>query len=112
MELVSDGSLKIIKIVFDDLSNEEMLLKLRDDFLEIYFENLTNQSHLFDEVEDLIKFLNAKNIQYNYYKKPARYAKPLVEYFNIFQSSKLLICPEDLSASKPDPEGILKACKD
>ena len=59
---VSDGSLKIIKIAFSDLSNEEILLKLRDDFLEIYYENLTNQSHLFDEVEDLIKYLNAKNI--------------------------------------------------
>ena len=110
---VSDGSLKIIKIAFDDLSNEEMLLKLRDDFLEIYYENLTNQSHLFDEVEDLIKYLNTKNIQYGIItNKPARFAKPLVEYFNIFQSSKLLICPEDLSASKPDPEGILRACKE
>ena len=44
---VSDGSLKIIKIAFSDLSNEEILLKLRNDFLEIYYENLTNQSHLF-----------------------------------------------------------------
>ena len=43
--------------------------------------------------------------------KPARFAKPLVKYFNIFESSKLLICPEDLSASKPDPEG-LRACKE
>ena len=100
---VSDGSLKIIKIAFNDLSNEEMLLKLRDDFLEIYYENLTNQSHLFDEVEDLIKYINAKNIQYGIItNKPARFAKPLVEYFNIFESSKLLICPEDLSASKPN----------
>ena len=89
---VSDGSLKIIQIAFDDLSNEETLLKLRDDFLEIYYENLTNQSHLFDEVEDLIKYLNAKNIQYGIItNKPARFAKPSVSYTHLTLPTILLV---------------------
>ena len=43
-------------------------------------------------------------------KKPLKYAKPLIENFSIFDTSKILICPDHVKNIKPDPEGILLAC--
>ncbi len=43
--------------------------------------------------------------------KLSLYAKPIVNHFTIFKDSKILVCPDDVKISKPDPEGILLACR-
>ena len=44
--------------------------------------------------------------------KPLRFAEPILINELAFKNCKTLICPDHLDAIKPDPEGILKGCKD
>lgn len=43
--------------------------------------------------------------------KPSRFTLPLIEKFPALQKSAVVICADQLRASKPDPEGILLACE-
>ena len=38
------------------------------------------------------------------------YAEPLVKSFPELKNIKIIICPDHVTKSKPDPEGILLAC--
>ena len=89
---VSDGSWKLTSLGFNiDISDdhcavlrEEMLTSLEKD--DIPYGIVTN--------------------------KPLRFAKPILMNEIAFKDCKTLICPDHLNAIKPDPEGILRGCKD
>ena len=42
--------------------------------------------------------------------KPVRFAQPIMEQLGLAQRSALLICPDHVTNSKPDPEPLLLAC--
>ena len=108
---VSDGSAKLTEIGFKLSIDDPKFLNHRNELLDEYKKNLTNKSNLFEGVFELIESLNSKNIPFGIVtNKPLKYAKPVVEHFKILNNSKVLICPDHLSAVKPNPEGILLAC--
>jgi phosphoglycolate phosphatase len=108
---VSEGSAKLIEIGFKIPSNHPDLEKYRKELLIEYKKNLTNKSKPFLGIEKLIKHLDFYDIPYGVVtNKPLKYAKPLIENFSIFDTSKILICPDHVKNIKPDPEGILLAC--
>ena len=39
------------------------------------------------------------------------YAEPIINSFKELNNIKVIICPDHVKVSKPDPEGILLACK-
>ena len=39
------------------------------------------------------------------------YAEPIIKSFKELRNLKVIICPDHVSISKPNPEGILLACK-
>lgn len=43
--------------------------------------------------------------------KPLRFAEPIMEQLGLAQRSALLICPDHVKNSKPDPEPLILACK-
>ena len=109
---VSEGSSELIKFAFKIDQDNKMLSQLKDEFLEVYKENLTNLSKPFEGISDVINFLNMNNIPYGIVtNKPNAYAKPLINNFELFKSCKILVCPDHVKISKPNPEGILLACK-
>ena len=108
---VSDGSAKLVEIGFKINENDAEFQKFRNELLNEYEKNLTNESEIFDGVDDVISYLNTNNILFGIVtNKPYKYAKPIVNNFEILNASKVLICPDSLSHIKPDPEGILLAC--
>jgi len=108
---VSDGSAKLVEIGFKINENDAEFQKFRNELLNEYEKNLTNESEIFDGVDDVISYLNTNNIIFGIVtNKPYKYAKPIVNNFEILNASKVLICPDHLSHIKPDPEGILLAC--
>ena len=61
----------------------------------------------------MLTSLEEDNIPYGIVtNKPLRFAKPILMNEITFKNCKTLICPDHLNAIKPDPEGILKGCKD
>lgn len=109
---ISEGSSKLIKFFFDiDYENENFKF-FKDEFLSEYALNLTKNSKLFDGIGDLIKFLDTNSIMYGVVtNKFYEYTEPILKYFKELKNIKVVICPDHVNISKPDPEGIILACK-
>ena len=110
---VSDGSWKLTSLGFNiDISDEKCTV-LRNELLEEYESNLLQHGGVFDGINELLTSLKEDNIPYGIVtNKPLRFAKPILMNEVAFKHCKTLICPDHLNAIKPDPEGILKGCKD
>lgn len=110
---VSDGSWKLTSLGFDiDISDEKCAI-LRDELLEEYESNLLQYGRAFNGIKEMLAALEKDNISYGIVtNKPFRFAKPILINEIAFQNCKTLICPDHLDAIKPDPEGILRGCKD
>ena len=108
---VSEGSSELIKFAFNIDQDNKIFNQLKEEFLEEYKKNLTNLSKPFEGIPDVINFLNMNKIPYGIVtNKPNAYAEPLIKNFDLFESCKILICPDNVELSKPHPEGILLAC--
>ena len=109
---ISEGTSKLIKLFFKIDENDKNFNLYKNEFLSEYELNLKSNSCLFEGMCDFIKFLDKKSIKYGvvtnkYYK----YAQPIIDSFVELENIKVLICPDHVKISKPDPEGILLACK-
>lgn len=110
---VSDGSWKLASLGFNiDISDDKCAV-LREELLEEYELNLLQYGGAFDGIKEMLASLEEDNIPYGIVtNKPLRFAKPILMNEIAFKNCKTLICPDHLNAIKPDPEGILKGCKD
>ena len=110
---VSDGSWKLVSLGFNiDISDDKCAV-LREELLEEYELNLLQYGGAFDGIKEMLASLEEDNISYGIVtNKPLRFAKPILMNEIAFKNCKTLICPDHLNAIKPDPEGILKGCKD
>jgi phosphoglycolate phosphatase len=110
---VSDGSWKLTSLGFNiDISDEQCAV-LRDELLEEYESNLLQHGGAFDGIKEMLTSLEKDDIPYGIVtNKPLRFAKPILMNEIAFKDCKTLICPDHLNAIKPDPEGILRGCKD
>jgi len=110
---VSDGSWKLVSLGFNiDISDDNCAV-LREELLEEYELNLLQYGGAFDGIKEMLASLEEDNIPYGIVtNKPLRFARPILMNEIAFKNCKTLICPDHLNAIKPDPEGILKGCKD
>ena len=110
---VSDGSWKLTSLGFNIDISDDRCADLREELLEEYESNLLQHGGAFDGIEKMLASLETDNIPYGIVtNKPLRFAKPILMNEIAFRNCKTLICPDHLNAIKPDPEGILRGCKD
>ena len=108
---ISEGTSKMIKTFFKIEEDDVNFEKYKNQFLSEYRSNLTKKSKLFDGIKSLIQYLESNSIMYGVVtNKYFEYAKPIIESFPELSNVKIIICPDHVSISKPDPEGILQAC--
>ena len=108
-EFSSRGASLILKNAFPQASDEKIdALKLK--FLRRYAQIMTSDIHVYEGVEELLNFLTEKNISWGIVtNKSAKYTLPIIETLNWHNQTSVIICPEDVHQTKPDPEGILRA---
>jgi phosphoglycolate phosphatase len=110
---VSDGSWKLTSLAFSIDISDEKCPALREELLEEYESNLLKHGGAFDGIEEMLASLERDGIPYGIVtNKPLRFAEPILINEPVFKNCKTLICPDHLDAIKPDPEGILRGCKD
>tara|TARA_Y100000746_G_C15446253_1_gene425124 strand:- start:1067 stop:1729 length:663 start_codon:yes stop_codon:yes gene_type:complete len=108
---ISEGSSKLIKLFFEINEEHMSFEQYKNEFLNEYSSNLTKSSRLFDGMETIIEYLNDNGIMFGVVtNKYHEYAEPIINSFPELQTIKILVCPDHVSISKPDPEGILLAC--
>jgi phosphoglycolate phosphatase len=69
-------------------------------------------SKLFDGMGELLADIESANLIWGVVtNKPLRFAEPIMQQLGLAERSALLICPDHVKNSKPDPEPLILACK-
>lgn len=111
-DVVSGGARAMVLSAFDvdPLSDEFEALRL--EFLDRYQDHCAVHSHLYDGMAELLAEIEAANLPWGVVtNKPVRFAQPIMERLGLDGRSSVLVCPDHVSNSKPDPEPMLLACK-
>ena len=105
----SRGASLILKNSFPE-ANEAQLADLKKPFLERYFEFMLDDICLYDGVVELIDFLANESIPWGIVtNKSEKYTRPIIEKLKWHELTNAVICPENVTKAKPDPEGIITA---
>lgn len=114
-EQVSNGGSALARLVFDDpvdidIHSPEFKQK-RQQLLDNYVEHIGSRSHLFNGFKTVLDQLAQWNIAWGIVtNKPRLYTDILLQKLMIF--CPVVVCPDDVSKPKPDPEALLKAADD
>lgn len=109
---VSAGARAMVGLCFGgafcaDNTDHERFLRC---FLQSYSDNVCIDSQLFCGIGRLLAKLNTMGVPWGVVtNKPRHLSVPLLQALEI--DPCVLVCPDDVTASKPDPEGLLLACK-
>jgi phosphoglycolate phosphatase len=83
---------------------------LRLEFLERYQRDCAVHSKLFDGMAELLADIEKGNLIWGVVtNKPVRFAEPIMQQLGLAERSALLICPDHVKNSKPDPEPLILA---
>lgn len=109
---VSHGAAALLKIGFGIEQNNSDFDSMRQEYLEIYSNNLSVKSQPFAGIEELIAKLDDQSISWGVVtNKPEYLAAPLMESFEFSQSMKILIGGDTVKPAKPSPKPLFVACK-
>ena len=110
-DVVSGGARAMVLSAFDvdPLSDEFELLRL--EFLERYQQHCAVESQLYEGMEELLTEIEQADLIWGVVtNKPVRFAEPIMQQLGLASRSAVLVCPDHVSKSKPDPEPMLLAC--
>jgi len=109
---VSQGGLTMVSIAFDIPRESKKAKRLWRDYLEIYAENLSNTSRLFDGMESVLNRIEAQEISWGVVtNKPEVFTVPLLEALGLFHRAGCVVSGDTLIHSKPSPAPIIHACE-
>ena len=108
---VSEGARAMVKLVYPELNVEDpVFLAHRQRFLDLYGADIAVDTDLFDGMQDLLAELEQHNIPWGIVtNKPRWLSESLLQALNLSERCAVLVCPEDVSNTKPDPEPMYLA---
>lgn len=109
---ISGGARAMVAATFAMSPEEPTFEALRLEFLERYQSHCAIFTHPFAGMAELLgEIEKAKLIWGVVTNKPLRYAEPIMQQLGLAERSAILICPDHVTNSKPDPEPMTLACK-
>ncbi|MBE9579619.1 MULTISPECIES: HAD family hydrolase [Moraxella] len=116
-EQVSAGARAMVRLMFGDeladvADTDERMLAYRQEFLDLYEQDICVDSRLFDGLDDLLNTLENKGVAWGIVTNKPRYlAEQLLDKLDLTKRCAVLVCPDDVVNTKPDPEPMFLACK-
>jgi 2-phosphoglycolate phosphatase len=108
---ISGGAKAMVSAAFAMSPTEPEFEALRLEFLDRYQQGCAVHSRLFDGMEALLADIEKAGLIWGVVtNKPVRFAQPIMEQLGLAERSALLICPDHVTRSKPDPEPLTLAC--
>lgn len=108
---VSNGANAMIRLGFGQLQDERAQ-QLRQRLLVHYENNIAHHSRWFDGLEQFTVELKQAGIPWGIVtNKPRLYTDLLLKAMEIDRHVDVVVCPDDLNISKPDPRPLLHACE-
>ena len=110
---VSEGARAMVKLVYPELDVEDpVFLAHRQRFLDVYGDDIAVETDLFEGMYPLLEALESQNIPWGIVtNKPRWLSEALLKALNLTERCAVLVCPEDVSKTKPDPEPMYLAAK-
>ena len=111
--LVSQGAASLAAYALElKLDDTEAIEFHRQELLEIYEECCLDATQPFDGVDTLLAKLNEKQIKWGIVtNKPRKFAEKIVINKLDKHNAPFLVCPDDVGARKPEPDGLIQALK-
>lgn len=108
---VSEGARAMVKLVYPELAiDDPIFLDHRQKFLDQYGADIAVDTALFAGMDDILKDLESRQIPWGIVtNKPRWLSEALLEALDLTQRCAVLVCPEDVKHTKPDPEPMLLA---
>ena len=110
---VSEGARAMVKLVYPELDvKDSVFLAHRQRFLDTYGADIAVDTDLFDGMNTLLLDLEEKGIPWGIVtNKPRWLSESLLSALNLNERCAVLVCPEDVTQTKPDPEPMYLAAK-
>ncbi|MGK8478730.1 N-acetylmuramic acid 6-phosphate phosphatase MupP [Stutzerimonas stutzeri] len=111
-DVVSGGARAMVLGAFDVDPMSDEFEALRLEFLARYQEHCAVHSRLYDGMAELLDEIERSNLRWGVVtNKPLRFAEPIMQQLGLASRSAVLVCPDHVTNSKPDPEPMILACK-
>lgn len=108
---VSSGSRALVELAFGITEADPTFAPLRARLLELYAAHLLVDTVPFPGMEELLAALGERGISWGVVtNKPSWLAQPLLAAAALDPGPSVLVCPDHVSRTKPDPEPLLLAC--
>ena len=110
---VSDGSRALTQLchAYEEMS-DTVFESRRLELLDVYETLAGLEAKVFPEMDQILGELDQNNVPWGIVtNKPRLYTELILERTNLSLNCKVLVCADDLTKAKPDPEGILKASR-
>lgn len=113
-EQVSAGASAMVQLMLrhngQTAVSEGKLLEFRQQFLDDYEADICVDSCLFEQLDEVLIFLESKQVPWGIVTNKPRYlAEQLLEKMNLYERCTVLVCPDDVARTKPDPEPMYLA---
>ena len=111
-QAVSEGARALVKLGFEITEDNPRFEPLRQEFLQRYLADICIDSCLFAGFEPILSALELQGLPWGIVtNKPRLYSEALLKALNLLDRTGVLICPDDVTRTKPDPEPMFKAAR-
>ena len=110
-ETVSNGARALTTLAFNLKPDENGFAERHQRLLDIYYQHMGQHCALFPGMEQLLSNISSARLFWGIItNKPARFTDPILERIALQRPPNLVICPDHVKHTKPDPEPMLLAC--
>ena len=110
---VSEGARAMVQLVYPELDAEDpVFLAHRPRFLDLFGAEIAVDTDLFDGMYPLLEELESHQVPWGIVtNKPRWLSESLLQALHLTARCSVLVCPEDVSKTKPDPDPMYLAAK-
>jgi len=111
-QTVSNGARALVKLAFDLNPEDPLFQSHLDTLLGLYRQRIeSTQATLYPGMESLLAQMELSGIKWGIVtNKPQLYSRPLLSQLQLLERCATLICPDDVTQTKPHPEPLFLAC--
>ncbi len=111
-QTVSNGARALVTLAFQLGEEDPGFEALRGELLALYSQHLAVKTAPFPGIDTLLAWLEARDIPWGVVtNKPRAFSEPLLAALALDRRCAVLVCPDDVTRTKPDPEPLLLACR-
>jgi phosphoglycolate phosphatase len=106
----SHGARGLLGVGFDLHPEDSRFASMRDEFLQLYADNICRHSRPFPGILDLLAELEARGLKWGVVtNKPARFTEPLMSILDLAERAACIVSGDTCPQPKPHPAPMLAA---